>query len=181
MEQLVHLCHTVMWGIAEGHRHGLRLSLWIIQQMKPVTWLHPKRAPRLPPAFVFTGDRAMATMLSWCVKHIQQTVQVRDMKKQRPLWASLQDTEHKRRISTSQGRHKHPPLPRSKQLASNGYHSNSDYTHPAVTRLVGHKRQLHVWKSCQHPWWWERLVSSAKGPAALRKGLIAVFWTRASS
>lgn len=153
----------------------------LFSKWKPVTRLHPKQAPRLPAAFVFTGDRAMATMLCWCVKHIRETFQVRDMKKQRPFWASLQDTEHKRKISTPQGHHKHPPLPRSKQLASHGYHSNSDYTHPAVTRLVGHKRQLRVWKSCQHPRWWERLISSAKCPAALRKGLFAVFWTRASS
>lgn len=118
----------------------------LFSKRKPVTLLQPKRAPclsrHLSSMVVMRRPRCyVVKAVLGVIFHNAETAkgstyvsfsQVTDMKNNvHSEQASKVRTQ--RRIPTPQGRHKHLPLSRSKQLApSNGYHSNSDYTRPAV-------------------------------------------------
>lgn len=112
--------------------------LWIIQQTKAGDMATAEEGAMSLLAFVFNGGHVSCWRHPW--GHIF-TVQKHPSEPhtwvfpRQQTWKTMsvlskpQRHGTQRRIPTPQGRHKHPLLPRS---PSNGYHSNSDYTRPAV-------------------------------------------------
>ena len=150
------LCEGSPWAVANNSQRQPGCLCELFSKWKPVTLL--QRAMPLP-AFLFNGDHATSTMLNCWSCSTAQTGPSESHARAFPRWQTWKTTSilskpqrTQRRSTTPQGHYKHPPLLHLKQLAlSNGYHSNADYTCPALNHPTINTLDTNgIWTSCQH-------------------------------